>query len=97
MRSIESNGSQSSVTGPSAPAENPPAANKNTKPKEKLQSKLNTIMPMEIVRAQPFFSRYSHNLRDQLDEYVHGLPATKAHRQIIAKAYNMPMEESSKE
>ena len=28
----------------------------NDRPKEKLQSQLNTIMPMEIVRAQPFFS-----------------------------------------
>lgn len=82
MRSIDSNGSQSSVTKAAAvDFQNQPAeANKITKPKEKLQSKLNTIMPMEIVRAQPFFSRYSHNLRDQLEEYVHGLPATKAHR-----------------
>ena len=62
-------------------------------PKEKLQSQLNTIMPMEIVRAQPFFSRHSHILRDQIDEYVHGFPATKAHHQIIAKAYEM--EESA--
>jgi len=46
-------------------------------------------MPMSIVRAQPFFSRHSHLLRDQIEEYVHGFPATKAHRQVIAKAYNM--------
>lgn len=44
---------------------------------------------MEIVRAQPFFSRHSLILRDQLEEYVQGFPATKAHRQIIAKAYKM--------
>ena len=59
------------------------------KPREKLQSQLHTIMPMEIVRSQPFFSQKSHLLRDQLEEYVHGFPATKAHRQIIARAYDM--------
>ena len=65
----------------------------DTRPKEKLQNQLNTITPMQIVRAQPFFSRHSLILRDQLEEYVQGFPATKAHRQIIAKAYNMdPME-----
>ena len=48
---------------------------------------------MEIVRAQPFFSRHSLILRDQLEEYVNGFPATRAHRQIIAKAYNMKSEE----
>jgi len=44
---------------------------------------------MEIVRAQPFFSSKSLILRDQLEEYVNGFPATRAHRQMIAKAYNM--------
>ena len=34
------------------------------KPREKLQSQLHTIMPMEIVRSQPFFSQKSHLLRD---------------------------------
>ena len=48
---------------------------------------------MEIVRAQPFFSRHSLILRDQLEEYVQGFPATRAHRQIIAKAYNMKSDE----
>ena len=28
---------------------------------------------------------------------MHGLPATRAHRQIIAKAFNMPIEEKNKE
>ena len=50
------------------------------RPKEKLSSQLNTITPMEIVRTQPFFSRHSLTLRDKLDEYVHGFPATKVHR-----------------
>jgi len=35
---------------------------------------------MEIVRAQPFFSSQSHILRDQMEEYVHGFPATRAHK-----------------
>ena len=61
----------------------------NERPKEKLQSQLDTIVPMEIVRAQPFFSKNSHILRDQIDEYVQGFPATKAHRKILAKQYNM--------
>ena len=61
------------------------------RPKEKLSSQLNTITPMEIVRTQPFFSRHSLTLRDKLDEYVHGFPATKVHRQIIAKAYNIDL------
>ena len=59
------------------------------KPREKLQNQMDTIMPMEIVRAQPFFSRHSLILRDQLEEYVNGFPATKAHRQMIAKNYNL--------
>ena len=61
----------------------------NEKPKEKLQSQLNTIVPMEIVRAQPFFSKNARILRDQLDEYVQGFPATRAHRKIIANKYKM--------
>lgn len=44
---------------------------------------------MEIVRTQQFFSRDSHILRDKLEEYVGGFPATKVHRQIIARAYNI--------
>lgn len=62
---------------------------KEEKPREKLQSQLNTIMPMEIVRAQPFFSKNSHILRDKIEEYVHGFPATRGHRKVIAQAYNM--------
>ena len=54
-----------------------------------MQSQLNTIVPMEIVRAQPFFSKNARILRDQLDEYVQGFPATKAHRKIIANKYKM--------
>ena len=69
--------------------ENDKDPRENDRPREKLQSQLNTIMPMEIVRAQPFFSRQSHTLRDQMEEYVSGFPATRAHRQIIAKAFNM--------
>ena len=63
------------------------------KPREKLQSQLNTIMPMEIVRAQPFFSKNSHILRDKLEEYVNGFPATRGHRKVIAEAYNMQQYE----
>jgi len=48
---------------------------------------------MEIVRAQPFFSQKSHMLRDQLEEYVNGFPATRAHREIIARAYHVKEEE----
>ena len=44
---------------------------------------------MEIVRAQPFFSKNARILRDQLDEYVQGFPATKAHRKIIANKYKI--------
>lgn len=50
---------------------------------------------MEIVRAQPFFSKKSHILRDQLEEYVKGFPATKAHRQIIANKYTQMRPESN--
>ena len=52
---------------------------------------------MEIVRAQPFFSGKSLILRDQLIEYVQGFPATKAHRQMISKAYNLKPGELGEE
>ena len=84
----EANTAKTPTNNQYRPPQPDPEANKGL-PKEKLQSQLNTIMPMEIVRAQPFFSRHSHILRDQIDEYVHGFPATKVHRQIIAKAYDM--------
>ena len=59
------------------------------RPREKLQSQLNTQMPMEIVRNLPFFHKNTLFLRDQIEEYVHGFPATMGHRKIIAKQFNV--------
>ena len=60
----QARGSQGSTVPATIAYEEQGEPPENTRPKEKLQSQLNTIMPMEIVRAQPFFSRHSHLLRD---------------------------------
>ena len=77
---------RTSSTGPLPPVKK---QTRSVRPREKIKSQLESITPMQIERTRQFYPSNTFLLRDQIEAYVAGFPATKQIRKTMDLIYGV--------